>query len=119
MDDRIATDKHGLSATSVLVPTSGLAPRPTRWTIFLSWEASFFSKDIWRNSYVPMWVRFDQSLIDATLQFVSRLHAADPRADNSQRVPPFVARFPARPPNRDGGTTDQIEGFPMPAPGLP
>ena len=94
LDNLITTSEGGLSTTCVLVPTPGLAMRSARWTIFLSWEASSFTKDMWHTPYVPMTVRFDPSLIDATLQFVSRLHAAEPDVDHSQRVREFVAKFP-------------------------
>jgi hypothetical protein len=41
-----------------------------------------------------MTVRFDPSLIDATLRFVSRLHTAEPDVDHSERVRAFVTKFP-------------------------
>jgi hypothetical protein len=94
LDDRIATDKRGLRATCVLVPTPGLAIRSAEWSIYLSWEASSFGQDMWHSPYVPMTVRFDPSLIEATLQFVSRLAAAEPGVDHSQRARQFVAKFP-------------------------
>ena len=94
LDNRITTDRRGLRATCVLVPTPGLAIRSAEWTIFLSWEASSFTKDMWHNPYVPMTVRFGPSLIEATLQYVSRLTAAEPGVDHSGRARQFVARFP-------------------------
>ena len=93
-DNRITTDRRGLRATCVLVPTPGLAIRSAEWSIFLSWEASSFTKVMWHNPYVPMTVRFDPSLIEATLQYVSRLAAAEPGVDHSAHAREFVARFP-------------------------
>ena len=106
LDNLVTTSKRGLCATCVLVPTPGLAIRPARWTIFLSWETSSFTKDMWHNPYVPMTARFDPSLIDTTLEFVSRLHATEPGVDHSQRVREFVAKFPACPLTRDDRLTD-------------
>jgi hypothetical protein len=94
LDNRITTDKRGLRATCVLVPTPGLAIRSAQWSIFLSWEASSFTKDMWHSPYVPMTVRFDASLIEATLQYVSRLAAAEPGVDHSGRAWQFVTTFP-------------------------
>jgi hypothetical protein len=94
LDNRITTDKRGLRATCSLVPTPGLAIRSEQWSIFLSWEASSFAKDMWHNPYVQMTVRFDPSLIEATLQYVSQLAAAEPGVDHSPRARQFVANFP-------------------------
>lgn len=93
-DNRITTDKRGLGATCVLVPTPGLAIRSAEWSIFLSWEASLFGPDRWQSPYVPMTVRFDASLVEATLQYVSRLAAAEPGVDHSGRAWQFVTKFP-------------------------
>ena len=93
LDDPITADKRGLSATCVLVPTPGLAIRPARWTIFLSWEASTFTHDMWHSPYVPMTVWFDPSVIDTTLQFVSRLHAADPNIPSVPTAIPATIRL--------------------------
>ena len=60
LDNRIATDRRGLRATCVLVPTPGLAIRSAEWSISLSWEASSFAQDRWHSPYVPMTVRFDR-----------------------------------------------------------
>jgi hypothetical protein len=94
LDNRITTDKRGLGATCVLVPTPGLTIRSAEWSIFLSWEASSFGPDRWHNPYVPMTVRFDVSLIEATLDYVSQLAAAEPGVDHSERAWQFVAKFP-------------------------
>jgi hypothetical protein len=45
LDNRITTDRRGLGATCVLVPTPGLVIRSAEWSIFLSWEASSFGHD--------------------------------------------------------------------------
>jgi len=97
LDNLITTSERGLGTTCVLESTPGLAVRPARWTIFLSWEGSVFTNDMWHSPHVPMTVRFDPSLIDATLQFVSRLHTAEPDVDHSAQVRQFVARFPRLP----------------------
>jgi hypothetical protein len=94
LDDHIAADARGLSATCALVPTPGLAMRPARWPIFLSWQASTFTPDVWHNPYVPLTVWFDSSRIDAALGLVSRLHVAEPDIDHSQRVRNFLAKAP-------------------------
>jgi hypothetical protein len=94
LDNRITTDQRGLRATCVLVPTPGLAIRPAEWSIVLSWEASSFGQNRWHNPCVPMTVRFDASLIEATLQYVSQLAAVEPGVDHSARVWQFVAKFP-------------------------
>lgn len=95
LDNRLTTDKRGLCATCMLVPTPGLAIRSAQWSIFLSREASSFGQDRWHNPYVPMTVRFDPSLIEATLQYVSQLAAAEPGVDHSAVRANSWRSFPA------------------------
>lgn len=70
-----------------------LPPRPDRWTIFLSWEASTFTIDTWHNHYVPMTVWFDPSLIDPTLQLVERLRISDDGVDHNRRAWQFANKL--------------------------
>jgi hypothetical protein len=93
LDDVITTTKQGLSTVCYLLPTPGLRDRPARWNISLSWEASSFTPDSWSNGYVPMALRFDQPVIDATLEFVADLHAAEASADHSWRAWDFARKF--------------------------
>jgi hypothetical protein len=51
-------------------------------------------KYMWHNPYLPMTVWFEPSPIGAPLQYVSRLHAAEPGVDHSRRVWEFMTRFP-------------------------
>jgi hypothetical protein len=93
LDDVITTSEQGLSTVCFRVPVPGLRDRRASWTIFLSWQASSFRVDTWVNGYVPMTIWFEQSLIDATLKLVSRLHAVEDGADHSQRAWHFARKF--------------------------
>jgi hypothetical protein len=93
IDPRIEITKRGLSTAWVLVPTPGLTSWPAQSTMFLSWEASTFTPQMWRSPYVPMTIWFDPSLIDATLEFVARLHTCEGVVDPFV-VRRFVNRFP-------------------------
>jgi hypothetical protein len=93
LDDVITTTKQGLGAACFLLPIPGLRDRPARWNIFLSWQASSFTLHTWSNGYVPMTLCFHVPVINATLQFVSDLHAIEASADHSRRAWDFAGKF--------------------------
>jgi len=93
LDGVITTTRQGLSTVCYLLPTPGLRDRPAGWNIFLSWRATSFTLHTWSNGYVPMTLCFHLPVIDATLEFVSDLHALEASADHSRRAWDFAGKF--------------------------